>query len=177
MAWSTTTGRRANDLKANLDSLGMVLPGEVDGYRKYAKAAMPVVRLIFEAAAAAESMGLTRLALRHRMAGIPTLLSWSRRSGPMCCAATSPTTQLTGTAAVFGPMVWGMSPETPNTGLGALGHAMRHVARVRPSDRWQRSDAGSRARRLWRRRASSSPASTSPASDAAADDAPRRHAR
>src|SRR5215218_8516890 len=51
MAWSDGTHWTAHhDLEANLDSLGQVLPGEVGGYRKYAKSAMPVVRLILEAA-------------------------------------------------------------------------------------------------------------------------------
>ena len=31
---------------------------------------------------------------------------------------------------VAGPMVWGISPETPGTGLGALSYAMRHVSTV-----------------------------------------------
>ena len=35
-----------------------------------------------------------------------------------------------GPALVAGPMVWGISPEQPGTGLGALTYAMRHVARV-----------------------------------------------
>ena len=35
-----------------------------------------------------------------------------------------------GPAALNGPMVWGISPETPGTGLGALAPAMRHVGTV-----------------------------------------------
>jgi phytoene dehydrogenase-like protein len=73
---------------------------------------------------------LTRLALRQRLAGVPTLLRWSRRSAADVLRSYFTHDALTGTAAVFGPMVWGISPETPGTGLGALGHAMRHVARV-----------------------------------------------
>jgi phytoene dehydrogenase-like protein len=37
---------------------------------------------------------------------------------------------LAGPAAVGGPMVWGISPELPGTGLGALAPALRHVAQV-----------------------------------------------
>ena len=37
---------------------------------------------------------------------------------------------VSGPAAGGGPMVWGISPEQPGTGLGALTHAMRHVATV-----------------------------------------------
>ena len=35
-----------------------------------------------------------------------------------------------GPAALTGPMVWGISPEMPGSGLGALTHAMRHVGTV-----------------------------------------------
>ena len=82
MAWSDGTHWTAqHDLEQNLDSLGSVLPGEVAGYREYAAVAMPVVRLILEAASLQPSrMGLTRLAVRRRLAGIPRLLAWSRRS-------------------------------------------------------------------------------------------------
>jgi phytoene dehydrogenase-like protein len=73
---------------------------------------------------------LTRLALRRRLAGIPRLLTWSRRSAADVLRGYFTHDALTGTAAVFGPMVWGVSPELAGTGLGALGHAMRHVAQV-----------------------------------------------
>ena len=41
----------------------------------------------------------------------------------------SPPTRCSGPAMVVGPMVWGISPELPGTGLGALTYAMRHVGR------------------------------------------------
>ena len=37
---------------------------------------------------------------------------------------------LLGAGLVGGPMVWGVSPEQPGTGLGALSYAMRHVGGV-----------------------------------------------
>jgi beta-carotene ketolase (CrtO type) len=37
---------------------------------------------------------------------------------------------LRGAGLVTGPMVWGVSPELPGTGLGALSYAMRHAGRV-----------------------------------------------
>ena len=42
----------------------------------------------------------------------------------------SPTTPCSGPASSAGPMVWGVSPEQPGTGLGALSYAMRHVGGV-----------------------------------------------
>jgi phytoene dehydrogenase-like protein len=35
-----------------------------------------------------------------------------------------------GPAMVEGPVVWGISPETPGTGLGALAYSLRHVAHL-----------------------------------------------
>jgi phytoene dehydrogenase-like protein len=132
MAWSDgTTWTAHHDLDETLESLGRVLPGEVDGYRAYAKAAMPVVRMILDAATQQPRRStLTKLALRHRLAGVPTLLRWSRRSAADVLRSFFSQDAVSGTAAVVGPMVWGVSPELPGTGLGALTHAMRHVARV-----------------------------------------------
>ena len=54
------------------------------------------------------------------------------------------TEALRGPAMVTGPMVWGVSPELPGTGLGALTYALRHVGSCRPAGRWQRHGARSR---------------------------------
>jgi phytoene dehydrogenase-like protein len=92
---------------------------------------MPAVRMIFEAAAEPPTItGLTRLALRRRLAGVSTLLRWSRRSAADVLRSYFDTDAITGPAAATGPMVWGISPEFAGTGLGAITPAMRHVAQV-----------------------------------------------
>ena len=132
MAWSDRRAWTAHhDLEENLDSLGRVLPER--GRR------IPRLRQGGDARRADDPrggtrqptrLGLTRLALRRRLAGAPTLLRWSRRSAADVLRSYFTHDALSGTAAVVGPMVWGVSPELPGTGLGALSHAMRHVARV-----------------------------------------------
>lgn len=120
-----------HDLDATLDEIGSVAPDDVDGYRRYARAAIPAVRMILEAAAEPPSVtGLTRLALRRRLAGTPTLLRWSRRSAADVLREFFGSEIIRGPGAVTGPMVWGISPEFASSGLGALTHAMRHVAQV-----------------------------------------------
>ncbi len=120
-----------NDLEATLDDIGRHFPSQVDGYRRYFDAAAPAVRMIFEAAAEPPSIaGLTKLALRRRLAGVPTLLGWSRRSAADVLRSFFDEDAISGPAAMTGPMVWGISPETPGSGLGALTHAMRHVGTV-----------------------------------------------
>lgn len=132
LAWSDgTSWTHHHDVDATIESLGRSLPGEVDGYRRYLKAAMPAVSMIFEAANEPPSIrGLTSLALRKRLAGSSALLGWSRRSAADVLRKYFTHDALTGTGAVVGPMIWGISPELQGTGLGALTHAMRHVGQL-----------------------------------------------
>jgi phytoene dehydrogenase-like protein len=120
-----------HDLDATLDDIGRHFPTQVDGYRRYVAAATPAVRMIFEAAAEPPTVaGLTRLAIRCRLSGASTLLRWSRRSAADVLRSYFDDDAIMGPAALTGPMVWGISPEMPGSGLGALTHAMRHVATV-----------------------------------------------
>jgi phytoene dehydrogenase-like protein len=132
MAWSGgPSWTQYHDVEPTLDSLGRAHPDEVDGYRRYLGAAMPAVKLILAVACEPPSVrSLSRRAVRERLAGVPTILRWSRRSAADVLRSFFRHDALAGTAAVSGPMVWGISPELPRSGLGALTHAMRHVARV-----------------------------------------------
>ncbi|MGA9276101.1 phytoene desaturase family protein, partial [Ilumatobacter sp.] len=94
-----------HDLDATLEQIAAVAPGDVDGYRRYAKAAIPAVRMIFEAAAEPPSItGLTRLALRRRLAGVPALLRWSRRSAADVLREYFDSELIRGPGAMSGPM-------------------------------------------------------------------------
>jgi phytoene dehydrogenase-like protein len=120
-----------HDLGATLDSLSRRFPDEVDNYRRYVRAARPMVELILRAAAEPPTRrGLTLQAMRQRFAGVPNLLRWSRRSASSVLGDFFSHDAISGTAALEGPMVWGLSPRLPGTGLGALTHALRHSARV-----------------------------------------------
>jgi beta-carotene ketolase (CrtO type) len=132
VAWSGgPSWTQYHDVDQTLDSLRSTYPGEVDGYCRYLRAAMPAVKLILAAATEPPSLRtLSRQAVRHRLAGAPTILRWSRRSAADVLRSFFHHDALAGTAAVAGPMVWGISPELPRSGLGALTHAMRHVASV-----------------------------------------------
>jgi beta-carotene ketolase (CrtO type) len=120
-----------HDVDATLDSIAHTHPTEVEGYRRYARAAMPAVKLVFDAANDPPSFrGLTRKVFAKRGAGLTTLLRWSRRSAADVMREFFHTDALQGPALATGPMVWGISPETPGSGLGALTYATRHVGRV-----------------------------------------------
>ena len=120
-----------HDLDATVDDIGRYFPTQAAGYRRYVDAAAPAVRMIFEAAAEPPTIaGLTRLAVRRRLSGVSTLMRWSRRSAADVLRSFFDEDAIMGPAAVTGPMVWGITPEMPGSGLGALTHAMRHVATV-----------------------------------------------
>jgi len=120
-----------HDVDQTLDALGTTHPTEVDGYRRYLKVAMPAVRMVFDQANDPPSLrGIARKAIARRGRGVATLLRWSRRSAADVMREYFHTDALQGPAMVTGPMVWGISPETPGTGLGALTYALRHVGTV-----------------------------------------------
>ncbi|HUF99700.1 MAG TPA: NAD(P)/FAD-dependent oxidoreductase, partial [Ilumatobacter sp.] len=131
-AWSDgTLWTQYHDIEATLDGLAGVLPGEVEGYRRYLGAALPAARMVLEAAAEPPTLtSLTRRAIRHRFAGSSALLGWSRRSAADVLRSYFQHDALTAGAAVGGPMVWGVSPEFVGSGLGALSMATRHVGQV-----------------------------------------------
>lgn len=132
MAWSGgQPWAQFHDIERTLESLRATYPDEVDGYRRYVAAALPAVDMVVRAAAEPpRPAGLTALALRRRLAGVPTLLRWSRRSAADVLRGFFRRDALLGPATVTGPMVWGVSPELPGTGLGALSYALRHRSRV-----------------------------------------------
>jgi phytoene dehydrogenase-like protein len=120
-----------HDVGRTLDELARTHPDEVAGYRRYVRAARPVVELITRAAIEPPSVtGLTRLALRRRLAGVPTILRWSRRSAADVLRSFFRADAIVGPGLVLGPMVWGISPVSKGTGLGALAFAIKHVGQV-----------------------------------------------
>ena len=120
-----------HSVEQTVESIARNYPAEAKGYRRYAKAAMPAVQMVFDAANDPPSLGgLTRKVLARRGAGVSTLLRWSRRSAADVMREYFSTDALQAPGLLVGPMVWGISPETPGSGLGALTYALRHVGHV-----------------------------------------------
>lgn len=132
MAWSGgPPWTHWHETDRTVDGLAHTYPDEVPGYRRYLRHAIPAVESILAAAAEPPTVrSLTRLAVRRRFAGLPTVFRWSRRSAADVMRSYFRSDAVRGAGLVSGPMVWGVSPELPGTGLGALGYAMRHVARA-----------------------------------------------
>jgi phytoene dehydrogenase-like protein len=120
-----------HDTARTLEALALTYPHEVDGYRRYLKAAVPVAELVVELANEPPSVGSALRSLADRRArGAATLLRWSRRSVADVLRGFFTEDAVIAPAIVVGPAVWGLSPHTLGTGLGALTFAMKHVARV-----------------------------------------------
>ena len=120
-----------HDLDRTLESIRLTYPHEVDGYRRYARAARPVVQLVLELANRPPTPRrvLAQVAGR-RGRGVTTLLRWSRMSVADVLRSFFSTDALVAPAIVVGPAVWGLAPSTPRTGLGALSYAMKHSGQV-----------------------------------------------
>ncbi|KQS66044.1 phytoene dehydrogenase [Modestobacter sp. Leaf380] len=119
------------DVERTLDALAVTHPTQVEGYRRYLRAATPVARLLTELTSAPPTPGavLRRLADR-RAAALPRLLDWSRRSVGEVLARYFTDESLIAGAFTTGPAVWGVTHGTPGTGLGATGMAMRHLVGI-----------------------------------------------
>ena len=120
-----------HDLDRQLEAIRRFFPDEVEGYRRYARAAMPVAELILEAGSQPPTRpSLIGKVLAKRGRGVSTMLSWSKMSAAQVLRKFFTSELLIGPALVTGPTVWGVSPYTPGTGLAALVYGMRHVAHV-----------------------------------------------
>lgn len=117
-----------HDIDQTLEAIAATYPGEVAGYRRYLREALPAARLVLAAAAEPPTPGgLARRLAGARGRGAATLLRWSRRSAGDVIREFFTAEALRGPAMVEGPMVWGVGPQTPGTGLAALVYAMRHA--------------------------------------------------
>ena len=119
-----------HDVERTLDALRLAHPTEVDGYRRYVRQAVPVVRLLLEGALGLPTRSrLAALAVRHPAAAT-RLARWSRASACDVLGSFFGEESLIAPAGVVGPAIWGVSPALRGTGLGALGYALRHAVRV-----------------------------------------------
>jgi phytoene dehydrogenase-like protein len=120
-----------HDVEQTIESLRRTHPDEVDGYRRYLRAAVPVAELALEIATEVPTVpNVLRRVLDRRAAGVRTMLSWSRKSVAEVLCGFFRSEALLAPVVVTGPAVWGLAPETPGTGLGATGYALKHVAQV-----------------------------------------------
>jgi len=73
---------------------------------------------------------MAKTALARRARGVATLLKWSRMSALDVLSSYFDDWHMVLPAISTGPTVWGVPPETPGTGMAALGYATRHLIRT-----------------------------------------------
>ena len=121
----------SHSVDTTLEILSHTYPDQVEGYRRYVADALPVAKLVLAAAAAGpQPRRLIQTALQRRGAGISRLLRWSRMSAVDVMRTYFSDERVYAPALATGPIVWGLSPLLPGTGLGALTFALRHAAGV-----------------------------------------------
>lgn len=120
-----------HDVEQTAESIAHQFPNAVNDYRNFARTMIPVARLILEASSQPPSrMSLIGTVAKRGGRGMSNLLKMSRMSAADVMRQFFTEEAIIGPAMVEGPVVWGLSPETPGTGLAAAAFALRHVARV-----------------------------------------------
>ena len=120
------------DIDRTLESLARAgRAHQIDGYRRYVAELAPAAELVLEMMAGPPRPGSVarRLAAR-RGRGLRGLLRMSRMSCADVLARYFDDESLLTGASTTGPAVWGLPPQTPGTGLGALGYVFRHLSPV-----------------------------------------------
>jgi phytoene dehydrogenase-like protein len=119
------------EVERTLQSLALTHPDQVDGYRRYVEELLPAARLVMEMTGGAPTpRGVVSRLARARGHGLAALLRLSRRSAADVLKDYFTSDALLGPVSTTGPAVWGLPPQAPGTGLGALGYALRHLTQV-----------------------------------------------
>ena len=120
-----------SDTERTLSGLAESHPDQVEGYKRYLKDALPVAKLALDIASTnPSSLDFSSTALKRRGEGLMRLLRWSRSSAMEILSRYFTDWHMIMPTISVGPTVWGLAPETPGTGMAALGYATRHVNRV-----------------------------------------------
>ncbi|MBJ7472818.1 MAG: NAD(P)/FAD-dependent oxidoreductase [Solirubrobacteraceae bacterium] len=119
------------DVDRTLQSLAHSRPKQVEAYRRYVDELTPAAELVLEMMAGPPRVGsVARRLARRRGRGVSALLRLSRSSCADVLARYFDDASLLSGASTTGPAVWGLPPQTPGTGLGALGYVLRHISPV-----------------------------------------------
>lgn len=119
------------DQDKTLAGLAVSHPHQVGAYQRYLNEAMPVAELVLDMTRSRTTLAaMARTAVGRRAKGVATLLRWSRMSALDVLRSYFDDWHMLLPAISTGPTVWGVPPETPGTGMAALGYATRHLIRT-----------------------------------------------
>ena len=119
------------DVDRTLEAMAIHHPESVPQYQAYLVDALPAARLASRLSAELPSArGLLSKVVGRNTPAALTVLRWSKKSFAQVMRQYFTSEHLLGPAMVAGPAVWGLSPDTPGSGLGALTLAMKHLGSV-----------------------------------------------
>lgn len=114
-----------------LEGLSVSHPHQLGNYQRYLDEAMPVAELVLDMTRSRTTLAsMAKTAIGRRAKGVATLLKWSRMSALDVLNSYFDDWHMALPAISTGPTVWGVPPETPGTGMAALGYATRHLIRT-----------------------------------------------
>jgi phytoene dehydrogenase-like protein len=120
-----------SDQQKTLDGLSVSHPHQVKPYQRYLDEVMPVAELVLDMTRSRTTLAaMAKTAIGRRANGVATLLKWSRMSALDVLTSYFDDWHMVLPAISAGPTVWGAPPETPGTGMAALGYATRHLIRT-----------------------------------------------
>jgi phytoene dehydrogenase-like protein len=118
-------------IERTVDGLACSDPAAAAAYRRYLDVALPAARLMLVVQGSRATTGaMIAAAARRGLRGSVTLLRWAKSSLLDVLSGFGFPPWLIAAAAINGPAVWGLPPDTPGTGLAALGFATRHLVGV-----------------------------------------------
>ncbi|MEM9517971.1 MAG: NAD(P)/FAD-dependent oxidoreductase [Actinomycetota bacterium] len=131
MRWNGSPWFHFHDAERTLAGLARTHPHAVDGYRRYLNDLLPAARLLLDVSVKPPSARTTiQHTLRRRAAGLATVLRLAKRSAADVLRAYFDDEDLIVPALITGPVVWGVDPQMPGTGLAALAYATKHLVPV-----------------------------------------------
>ncbi|MCL9761422.1 FAD-dependent oxidoreductase [Frankia sp. AiPa1] len=118
-------------VERTLDGLASAHPAAADAYRRYLTVALPAARLVQAVQQARPAApAIAGSVARCRLRGAATVLAWARASLQGVLGSFGLPPWLIAAAHTGGPAVWGLAPDVPGSGIGALGFALRHLIGV-----------------------------------------------
>ena len=131
MRWNGSPWFHFHDIDRTLAGLARSHPHAVAGYRRYLDDLLPAARLLMDVSvrppSARTAIGRT---IRRGGSGLASVLRLGRRSAVDVLRSYFDDEDLIVPALVTGPVVWGVDPQMPGTGLAALGYATKHLVPV-----------------------------------------------
>ena len=119
-----------HDLDRTLEGLSTSHPHQVDAYRRHIRAMLPAARLLKDVTNGTPTPGrVASLGSRHPGAAA-RVLKLARRSAVDALRSHFDDEELVRPALTTGPVVWGVDPTMPGTGLAAIGYAAKHLTPV-----------------------------------------------